>query len=181
MSGESLQSTSEGEPSCNFCPDPTGTRPHALERSHYDRTIPFVRQDSTCREVNQFFLDYDIAEQDPNCQLALAFNYICGCEGPGYVGANTKAKRKALVWAPRASSILSLIGSASIIVDVVRDKHRRRRPYGQLMAAMSIFDLMGSAAYSLSSLPIPTSTCSMYYGRGSCPHEGSSKILSSGA
>jgi hypothetical protein len=58
---------------------------------------------------------------------------------------------------PRVSSILSLIGSSSIIVDVVMDKKKRRTLQRQLMATMSIFDLMGSAAYSLTTLPIPKS------------------------
>ena len=157
MSGDNLQSTLEGESSCNFCPDPTSTYAHALKTSHFDRTIPFVRKDSTCKEVNQFFLDYNIAEPNSNCQLALAFNYVCGCDGPGYAGAITVARRTALSWMPRVSSILSLIGSSSIIVDVVMDKKKRRTLQRQLMATMSIFDLMGSAAYSLTTLPIPKS------------------------
>ena len=88
-------------------------------------------------------------------QLALGFNYICGCEGPGYVGANTQAKRLALVWMPRVSAILSIFGSSFIIVDVVRDKTKRRKPFGQLMVAISFFDILGSLAYSLTTLPIP--------------------------
>jgi hypothetical protein len=114
-----------------------------------------VRKDSTCKEVNQFFLDYEIAESHPNCQLALAFNYVCGCESLGYAGANTVARRTALRWAPRVSSILSLVGSFSIIIDVVSDKKKRRALQRQLMAVMSVFDLMGSTAYSLTTLPIP--------------------------
>lgn len=157
MSGDNLQSTSEGEPSCNFCPDPTGTYAHGLKSSHFDRTMPSVRKDSTCKEVNQFFLDYNIAESDPNCQLALAFNYVCGCEGPGYAGANTVRRRTALIWMPRVSSILSLVGSSSIIADVVRDKKKRQTLQKQLMVVMSIFDLMGSVAYSLTTLPIAKS------------------------
>ena len=90
-----------------------------------------------------------------NCQLALNFNYICDCEGPGYAGADSGAKKNVLIWLPRISGIISFLGSSTIIVDVVRDKKKRAKIYGQLMLAMSLFDLMGSLAYSLATLPIP--------------------------
>ena len=148
VSGSALQSASKGEPACNFCPD-------ELKKSHFDRVMPFMGKDATCEQTNQFFLNYEIAENDSNCQLALGFNHICDCKGPGYAGANTDTKRSALVWVPRVSSILSFFGSSSIIVDIVRDKEKKSKIYGQLMVAMSVFDLMGSAAYSLTTLPIP--------------------------
>ena len=56
---------------------------------------------------------------------------------------------------PRVSGIVSFLSSSAIIVDVVRDKKKRKKLYGQLMLIMSVFDLMGSAAYSLTTLPIP--------------------------
>jgi len=148
ISGGSLQSAAEDEAQCNFCPD-------GLKKSHFDREIPFIGSNATCFKLNQFFLNYQIAENDDNCQLALNFNYICDCEGPGYAGANSDAKRRALVWMPRVSGIVSFLSSSAIIVDVVRDKKKRKKLYGQLMLIMSVFDLMGSAAYSLTTLPIP--------------------------
>ena len=148
ITGSNLESASKDEATCNFCPD-------GLKKSHWDRDIPFIGSNATCYKLNQFFLNYAIAENDPNCQLALNFNYICDCEGPGYAGANTDAKKRALVWVPRVSAILSFLGSSAIIIDVVRDKKKKHRLYGQLMATMSVFDLMGSAAYSLTTLPIP--------------------------
>lgn len=155
ITGDSLQTArtaSEGgdaAATCNFCPD-------GLKRSHWEREIPFIGSNATCFKLNQFFLNYPIAESDQNCQLALGFNYICECDGPGYAGANTDAKRTALVWVPRASAILSFFSSSAIIVDIARNKKKRRKVYCQLMFTMSVFDLMGSAAYSLTTLPIPT-------------------------
>lgn len=137
------------EPVCNFCPG-------RLDKAYNDRVIPFMGEDATCFNVDRFFQNAYVAETNPNCKLALGFNYICGCEGPGYAGADTQAKRRALVWVPRTSAILSLLGSLAIVVDVFRDKVKRKTPYGQLMIAMSVFDFLGSAGYSLTSLPIPS-------------------------
>ena len=127
-----------------------------MKKSHFDREIPFIGSNATCYKLNQFFLNYEISKEDPNCQLALGFNYICDCQGPGYMGANSDEKRKYLVWVPRATAILSFLSSAAIIFDVARDKKKRKKIYCQLVATMSIFDLLGSAAYSLTTLPIPT-------------------------
>jgi len=156
ISGSNLQSGAEGEATCNFCPD-------GLKKSHWDRVIPFIGSNATCFKLNQFFLNYPIAENDHNCQLALNFNYICDCEGPGYAGADSDAKRKVLVWFPRVSGILSFLSSSAIILDIARDRKKRRKLYGQLMLTMSVFDLMGSAAYSLTTLPMPKE----YYIEGS--------------
>lgn len=138
----------EGEATCNFCPD-------GLQRQYWENEIPFIGSNATCFKLNQFFLNYQLPESDANCQLALNFNYICDCEGPGYAGADNDTKRMALVWVPRVSAILSIIGSCAIIIDVLRDKKKRHKLYCQLMVSMSIFDLMGSVAYSLTTLPIP--------------------------
>lgn len=158
----SLQSAVEDEQVCNFCPDD-------LERSHWDHEIPFIGSNATCYKLNQFFLNYELPADSSNCQLSLNFNYICDCEGKGYAGADTDAKKKALVWVPRVSGILSFIGSCAIIIDVLRDRKKRKKLYCQLMVSMSVFDLMGSVAYSLTTLPIP----SEYYIEGSKGNDAS--------
>ena len=162
LSGSSLQSAPEGEPICNFCPD-------GLERSHWDHEIPFIGSNATCYKLNQFFLNYELPADSSNCQLSLNFNYICDCEGEGYAGADTDAKKKALVWVPRVSGILSFLGSCAIIIDVLKDKKKKKKLYCQLMVSMSVFDLMGSVAYSLTTLPIPTE----YYIEGSKGNDAS--------
>ena len=148
VSGISLESANERVPTCNFCPD-------GLKRQYWEREIPFIGSNATCYKLNQFFLNYQLPESDANCQLALNFNYICDCEGPGYAGADSDTKRMALVWVPRVSAILSFIGSCAIIINVLKDKKKRLKLYCQLMASMSFFDLMGSVAYSLTTIPIP--------------------------
>ena len=148
ISGSSLKSAQEGEPLCDFCPD-------GLKKDNFELIIPFLGDATTCFKMNQFFLSYKIAEEDPNCRLARNFNYICGCEGSGYAGADSQAKKTALVWAPRMSGLLSFFCSFMIIVHILRDPSRRRKTNGQLMVTMSVFDLMGSAAYAFTSFPIP--------------------------
>lgn len=91
----------------------------------------------------------------PFYQLAQMFNYQCGCTGPGYAGANTSAKRTALIWLPRTMAILSFFGSAFIIYDITKDRNRRRQLRNQMMVVLSIFDLSGSVAYAFTSLPTP--------------------------
>ena len=155
ISADSLKSAPEGDPVCNFCPD-------GLKEANFEQIIPFLGDATTCYKMNQFFLSYKIAEDDPNCQLALNFNYVCGCEGPGYVRADSPAKKAALVWAPRSAAVLSLAGSSAIIADIVQSRRKRSRLRYQLLVMMSVFDLMGSAAYALTSLPIPEGESKMY-------------------
>jgi len=134
---------------CDFCPS-------GVKSELSDRFIPlFGAANITCAMADQFFRDYEIDATGASCEAAMAFNYMCGCEGHGYLGADTESKRNALVWLPRVSAIISAICSTAIIVDVLKSKKKRGKMYGQLMAVMSTFDLMGSVAYSFTSLPTP--------------------------
>jgi len=89
------------------------------------------------------------------CQLGRMYNYICGCEGDGYAGANTNRKRVMLAWLPRISGILSFLGSLLTIIDLLNDKKRRTMLIYQLTIVLSTFDIFGSIGYSLTSLPLP--------------------------
>ena len=46
-------------------------------------------------------------------------------------------------------------GSSLIIIRILRSSERRAKMNNQLMVALCVFDLFGSAAYSLTSLPTP--------------------------
>lgn len=95
-------------------------------------------------------------EQDSrDCRLAEISQHICGCSGTYYAGANSQAKRTALVWVPRFMAILSIIGSSIIIFDILHHRQRRAKVFGQLMVLFSSFDLLASISYSLTSLPTP--------------------------
>lgn len=146
--GEAL--SSQGEDSCVFCPED--------DMDYNIQTKKFTvlaSENVTCFLTEEFFTKYAIPKDDKTCQLAQMMNYQCGCTGSGYMGANTMTKKSLLVWLPRIMAILSFIGSAYIIVDVVINKEKRGKTINQLMVGVSIFDLIGSAAYALTSLPAP--------------------------
>ena len=61
--------------------------------------------------VQLFFNKLEVHKNSQNCRLAQSVNYICGCEGIGYAGANTSTKQVVLAWLPRVSGILSAMVS----------------------------------------------------------------------
>mmetsp|Transcript_25638 Transcript_25638/g.33976 ORF Transcript_25638/g.33976 Transcript_25638/m.33976 type:complete len:828 (+) Transcript_25638:53-2536(+) len=133
---------------CHFCPQ--------NDNLHPDRFVPLFGKNITCRSMQAFFERLEVPKDSENCQLAQSFNYICGCQGPGYAGASTQAKKNALVWVPRVTAMLSVMGSLFVLIDVLRERSRRSKPFFQLMAQMSFFDIIGSVAYAFTSLPIPS-------------------------
>lgn len=86
---------------CSFCPN------HDLE--HPDRLVPFFGKNVTCWQMQSFYENIDIPKDSQNCALAQNMNFICGCEGVGYAGANTKTRQVALAWTPRVMAILSIM------------------------------------------------------------------------
>ncbi|KAL7484026.1 hypothetical protein ACHAW6_009669, partial [Cyclotella cf. meneghiniana] len=82
---------------------------------------------------------------------------MCGCSGTGYAGANTHRKQMVLVWLPRISAIFSIAGSMFIIYDTMRTSQKRAKLMNQLLSTLSLFDIMGSSAYALTTLPTPAS------------------------
>ena len=66
--------------------------------------------DVECWRVAEFYRSLNIDADSSSCSSARSFNYICGCsDTPGYAGANSDARRKALVWFPRVGAILSIL------------------------------------------------------------------------
>ena len=139
---------------CAFCPndDATGiTKPDQL----LEIAIEVVGFAPTCAQADLILSQ--IYAFDSLCSVAIDVNYLCGCGGGQrkYVGADTIRRYRALVWVPRVSAFLSIMGSLFIIWDALRDKIKRKSVYHTLMVAMSVFDIFGSTAWGLSSLPIP--------------------------
>ena len=81
-----------------------------------------------------------------------------------YLGADTNAKKKTLVWLTRTSAILSFIGGCYILYDVLFHKDSRAKVYYQLLAAMAIFDLCTASAWSLATNPLPKLEAGYIYG-----------------
>jgi hypothetical protein len=89
---------------CYFCPNNDVKYP--------DKVIPLFGENVTCWMVQTFFKRMEIHKDSPNCRLVQSENYMCGCQGTGYAGANTHRKQVALVWLPRISAVLSIAVSS---------------------------------------------------------------------
>ena len=76
-----------------------------------------------------------------------------------YAGADTEREKKLLQWLPRVSGVLSVFGSSLILRDILfATPHGRiyNSMYHQLIAGMSVFDIIGSISWILSTLMLPT-------------------------
>ena len=89
---------------CCFCPNHDIRYPHWL--------VPLFGDNISCWQMQGFYENMDIPKDSQNCVLAQSMNFICGCEGTGYAGANTQAKAAALAWVPRVMAILSTLVSS---------------------------------------------------------------------
>lgn len=169
---ESCSSTCAGElefPACKFCPEDVsgfdfGLEDESDEKCRFcpnndvlypDKDFPLFGEDVKCWMVQKFFDSVDVKEDSRNCELAQMMNYVCGCTGSGYLGANTLTKKRVLAWLPRVMAIMSLFGSSLIIYDNLKSPDNRQKTMNQLLIGLSVFDLMGSGAYALTTLPIP--------------------------
>lgn len=76
-------------------------------------------------------------------------------DGKPYLGADTMAKKKAIVWNSRVAALLSFGGSTFILVDVLSHIDKRKTVYHQLLAMMACFDLVTAVAWSFASAAIP--------------------------
>jgi len=161
---EGFSSTKEEiENPCSFCAEKNGTQSTTCsDVDRWDMEYPkrtlrlFGTRDIECWAVADFYRSLNINADSPYCESARRFNYVCGCsDSVGYAGADSKAKRSALVWMPRIGAILSILGSIGMIISVLNDKERRKKVIGELIIALSCFDIIGSLGYAFASLPIP--------------------------
>lgn len=161
ISDGSITSASEKnvvEP-CQFCAmsaTPTCSKADRWDMKYPHRTMRMFGSGAKCWVVAEFYRDLNIAATDPTCETARLFNHICGCsDSAGYAGAHTKNKQLALVWLPRVSAMLSLLGSLIMMIDVLSNKLTRKKVLGELIVALSAFDIVGSLAYAFTTLPTP--------------------------
>jgi len=154
--------------SCKFCPDKLDALHFGIEDPsdkclfcpNYDlkypeRIVPLFGDNIQCWQMQAFYEYVDVSKNSQNCQLAQSMNYICGCGGVGYAGANTDVKKEVLVWMPRAMAMLSIFGSFFILYDTIRTPVKRKKLLNQMLATLSFFDIVGSIAYAFTTLPIP--------------------------
>jgi hypothetical protein len=139
------------ENACDFCPGEDVLFPDKEVRL----ALKIVDVVPTCSQIDAFVTQLESGSK--LCYLARSTNYVCGCNGgiKDYLGAKTHAQKVALAWLPRISALLSILGSAMIIYDVLCDKTKRASVFHTLMVAMSLFNIFGSMAWALTTLPIP--------------------------
>ena len=66
--------------------------------------------DVECWAVAEFYRSVNVEANTAECDSVRSFNYICGCsDSPGYAGADSDARKTALVWFPRVGAILSML------------------------------------------------------------------------
>jgi hypothetical protein len=65
------------------------------------------------------------------------------------------AQEVTLAVVPKVTGVVSSMGSAWIIIEVLTNRHKRRTVYNRLLLAMSIFDFLVSTTYIASTWPIP--------------------------
>ncbi len=65
-----------------------------------DKFVPLFGKNITCWMIQTFFKHMEVYKDSPNCHLIQSMNYLCGCSGTGYAGANTCRKKVMLVWLP---------------------------------------------------------------------------------
>jgi len=145
---------------CEFCGSTSNTSKcsskHKWGMDHPHRTIKMWGGPVECWQVAEFYRGVNIEADTDYCKSARTMNYICGCEDTsGYGGANSEAKRMALAWIPRVGAILSMLGSTLMIVEVLRDKEKRKKVIGELIISLSAFDIIGSLGYAFTSYPTP--------------------------
>jgi hypothetical protein len=120
-----------------------------------------VNVTDTCQEIYNLFYQYnEIIATTDLCYRTEQSVYACPdlcslMQEEPYLGADTMAKKKGLVWVTRSSSILSFLGALFVLWDIVSDPTNRGTIYHQLLLGMAIFDICTALAWSLATLPMP--------------------------
>jgi hypothetical protein len=78
------------------------------------------------------------------------------------MGSSTKSKVIAI--APKFTALLSIFGSLGIVIKVLMNETRRKKPMHRIMLGMSICDILCSIWYFASTWPIPGNTIDIFFG-----------------
>jgi hypothetical protein len=104
----------------------------------------------TCGVADQ--MQFLIPKDAYRCWEVQQLSWKCGCNDFlwGYLGANTPPKQAVFAWLPRLSGLISFIGSLLVVRDTIFHKERRKKMYNQLVVGMSVFDLLSSLNFMVS-------------------------------
>lgn len=143
------------EDMCRVCADSVMTNPDISLASMLSSLSP-IELNLTCRDMKSVSTQYK--SNGAYCFLVEHFQFLCGCDGVTerlYLGADTSKQKRWLAWFPRIFATFSLLGSISILRDVLKDSRKRRQIYPQLVMAMSVGDICSSIAWFMSTWPLP--------------------------
>ncbi|GAX19444.1 hypothetical protein FisN_19Hh016 [Fistulifera solaris] len=134
----------------DFCQFRTCSRPPEA-----DASLTTLRE--TCQEMQtvQEYGGYPATMEF--CQRAEEASFLCPiyCE-TSYLGADTLAQKRGLVWMARTTAFFTLFGALHILYDIGKDAKKRQSVYHQLLLAMAAFDVSTGIAWGLSTWPIPS-------------------------
>jgi hypothetical protein len=141
---------------CVFCPDdPLPNPDYVIQSLRY-----FGYPPTSCQDLS--LLTTQLHIDSAMCDRFSGLASYCGCSTKlrvEFFATNDKARKELLIWMSRISSLLSLMGSAYIIRDVVLTQRQARgniSVYFELMLCMSLLDICGSIAWMFITLPVPT-------------------------
>jgi len=83
------------------------------------------------------------------------------------VTIRSDSQMKTLAIIPHVTGTLFFLGSCSILYDIWRDRRgKMKKPYYRMLLGLSLFDLLSSAAFAVSTIPMPVDTPRVYGARG---------------
>lgn len=137
---------------CSICPSGSIPQPHnefAFRAELGGSKVPGVRGSNFPQSCETFDskTSATVRADDARCYALQLRGGVCGCPD---------AKMTVLTWTMRVAAILSMCGSFSIIVSILRSKRNQTsKLYHHLMLGMSTLDLVSSIGYALSTLMLP--------------------------
>jgi hypothetical protein len=125
----------------------------------------------TCVELQSYHDEDKLPTSTEMCMLAKEVTFacpiFCGYDVniiTSYLGTDTEAKKKALVWMSRVNGLVSLFGASFILIDILRSKRKRFTTLHQLLFGMALFDLSTGGAWAFASAPLPADEAFYVYG-----------------
>jgi len=136
----------------------------------FDFLVPLLGWSPNCAQMESIAATSTAGTDD--CDLTQLLVVECTCSGDvdtrtssPHFGANNQRQENVILALPKFSAVLSLIGSALIVRDVLFGNHsnnnnnsrssRSLQTYQVIMLAMSVFDILGCLAWSLSQHAVP--------------------------
>ena len=115
--------------------------------------------EETCEYVKlrtRFVEQFDHTGRTDECSEVVRRGLHCGCNDSWHnkAGYSTLRQKRIFISLMVLAATLTLIGSVMVMVDILRDK-KKRKLYHQIMLGMVIFDFITGLAFVMGPLPVP--------------------------